>query len=304
MKAIRTILLLILLFLILMACGLLFLSLRTFATNPGEPTGVTGYHDSGIPPKGGQCSNIGRVFDSTPFHGWPVAFRTCDWAIISAYFCTPNYFAGYTHWGIDLASYWSPEGSEAINGKEVLATADFGRVKQAIATDPPQHNHGMGNFVEIEAWVKNTETGAWDCGYDPAADLDAGRFQACWSTIIPAPRGCSGDAEEDLKNGVLAACWQRRMSCTEPPNPRVDEENGRLEDCWKASGWKAVYMHLMDVSVEKGDWVFHGDVLGHVDSTGNSTGPHLHYQINAPSELGVGAIDPAPLHPSRSVRGY
>ena len=43
--------------------------------------------------------------------------------------------------------------------------------------------------------------------------------------------------------------------------------------------------------MQVGDRVERGDVIGHVDSTGLSTGDHLHYQINGP---GVGAIDPAP----------
>ena len=56
-------------------------------------------------------------------------------------------------------------------------------------------------------------------------------------------------------------------------------------------------MHQLDVVVSKGDIVFYGDVLGHIDTTGNSDGDHLHYQINAPRDDGEepdGAIDPAP----------
>ncbi len=293
MKGTVRIILLILLLLVLFACALLFLSLRTriVETVPGT---VAGYHNSGVPPRGGSCAQIGVAFDSVPFHGWPVDFRQCDWGIISAYFCTPNYFPGYTHWGIDLASYWSPDGSETINGKPLLVTTDFGRVKQAIYTVPAQFNHGMGNFVQIEAWLKNDQSGAWYCTDDPNADYDAGIFEACWASQSPLPTVCTGKPEEDWKNGTLATCYRRRVACSDPPDPRVDEANGRLDDCWKPSGWKATYMHMLDVTVEPDQWVFYGDVIGHVDNTGNSTGPHLHYQINAPTELGVGAIDPAP----------
>jgi len=62
------------------------------------------------------------------------------------------------------------------------------------------------------------------------------------------------------------------------------------EECAE-TGWRATYMHLMSVAVSPGDIVDRGDVIGQVDSTGNSTGHHLHYQITMP---GVGAIDPAP----------
>jgi murein DD-endopeptidase MepM/ murein hydrolase activator NlpD len=61
-------------------------------------------------------------------------------------------------------------------------------------------------------------------------------------------------------------------------------------ECWVSSGWKATYMHLQETRVRVGQIVFRGQELGTTDNSGNSTGPHLHYQINSPS----GAVDPAP----------
>ena len=60
---------------------------------------------------------------------------------------------------------------------------------------------------------------------------------------------------------------------------------------WVPSGWIATYMHLHDITVSKGQILKRWAVIGHVDSTGNSTGDHLHYQINDPSHH---AVDPAP----------
>lgn len=215
---------------------------------------IYGFGNQGVVPRGGDCANVGKEIEGNPIHGWPVHFRECDWAIISAYFCTPNYFVGYTHWGIDLASYWG-DSSESIAGAEIVATADVAVVRQAVYTKPPQFNHGMGNFVQLEA-------------YRPVqyALTPTPTFWPYLPTATATP-GCSGEAQQD---------W----------------EAGLFEVCWEPTGWRVTYMHLQDVLVEAGALVLWGEVLGHVDNTGNSTGNHLHYQINGPE--GVGAVDPAP----------
>jgi len=40
-----------------------------------------------------------------------------------------------------------------------------------------------------------------------------------------------------------------------------------------------IYAHLSHISVQAGDRVQAGDQLGNVGSTGNSTGPHLHFAL-------------------------
>jgi len=44
-------------------------------------------------------------------------------------------------------------------------------------------------------------------------------------------------------------------------------------------GYETRYAHLSQVSVETGQVIEKGQVIGFVGSTGRSTGPHLHYEV-------------------------
>jgi murein DD-endopeptidase MepM/ murein hydrolase activator NlpD len=51
---------------------------------------------------------------------------------------------------------------------------------------------------------------------------------------------------------------------------------------------KTVYAHLATVFARPGQVVRQGDLLGTVGMTGNTTGPHLHYEVRFRGE----AVDP------------
>lgn len=44
-------------------------------------------------------------------------------------------------------------------------------------------------------------------------------------------------------------------------------------------GLSTVYAHLSSISVKKGSTVYQGDKIGEVGSSGNSSGPHLHFSV-------------------------
>jgi murein DD-endopeptidase MepM/ murein hydrolase activator NlpD len=60
------------------------------------------------------------------------------------------------------------------------------------------------------------------------------------------------------------------------------------------SGMTTLYGHMSRVAVGVGQQVTQGQVIGYIGSTGNSTGPHLHFEVR----IGESPRDPAPYLPS------
>ena len=60
-----------------------------------------------------------------------------------------------------------------------------------------------------------------------------------------------------------------------------------------ADGYFTQYAHLASVAVDQGERVDTGQWIGQSGTTGNSTGPHLHFEVRVTPEMGS-AVDPVP----------
>ncbi|MEU4653561.1 M23 family metallopeptidase [Streptomyces sp. NPDC023723] len=67
-----------------------------------------------------------------------------------------------------------------------------------------------------------------------------------------------------------------------------------------AGGYYTQYAHLAGVAVDQGDRVEAGEWIGQSGSTGNSTGPHLHFEVRVTPEMGS-ALNPVPWLAQRGV---
>ena len=57
------------------------------------------------------------------------------------------------------------------------------------------------------------------------------------------------------------------------------EANGYYVTINHGDGYSSVYAHMVSNEVSAGDYVTQGQVIGHVGTSGWSTGPHLHFEI-------------------------
>ena len=58
---------------------------------------------------------------------------------------------------------------------------------------------------------------------------------------------------------------------------------------------ETLYGHLSELFVRPGDTIQQGEVIGRVGSTGNSTGPHLHFEVRQPTANGWVAVNSGDL---------
>lgn len=152
---------------------------------------------------------------------------------------------------------------------------------------------------DFEEWVRkakieNIGTGATSgCESSwiwPIEKKDYGGVSACWNTkrILNGNPYTHAGLDIGAARGidVLAA----NTGSVSEVNLDKSNGNGIYVVIKHASGFWSVYKHLQKASVKEGDSVGQGDVIGTVNSTGTSTGDHLHFNIQ---EVGgvVGSVE-------------
>lgn len=110
---------------------------------------------------------------------------------------------------------------------------------------------GTGAFI----WPANNH---WLSGYDYSPSTNHFGIDIA---------GGLGDAIYAADNGVIVyAGWN-------------DWGYGNVVVIDHDGGWQTLYAHLSVLNVGCGQSVYQGDVIGYFGSTGNSSGPHLHFEM-------------------------
>lgn len=133
-----------------------------------------------------------------------------------------------------------------------------------VTTDPASPNHHQELVVLPNGEkVRNKMHHAWDFSMDVGTPLLAsapGKVRRIQNNPN-APIACKPETQpgcEDLANYVII-----QWSLPAPDGKKIESQ----------------YLHLSRVTVQEGQPVTHGTLIGYSGNTGWSTGPHLHYQV-------------------------
>ncbi|MER6136632.1 M23 family metallopeptidase [Streptomyces sp. NPDC001815] len=133
-----------------------------------------------------------------------------------------------------------------------------------------------------QPWVAPVETYGLSAGFGSGGDR--------W-----ASRHTGQDFAVDIGTPVRSVGEGRvvKVSCGGPFGIEVVLEH--------AGGYYTQYAHLAAATVDQGERVAAGQWIGQAGTTGNSTGPHLHFEVRLTPQLGSG-IDPREWLARRGVQ--
>jgi murein DD-endopeptidase MepM/ murein hydrolase activator NlpD len=146
---------------------------------------------------------------------------------------------------------------------------------RVVRTDPTAGKGiGSGACVEAATGLTGTETYIW-----PTTEHGVSGYNYSPETNHPAV-DIGGDLNTPafaVDNGVVVyAGWS-------------DLGYGNMVMIDHGNGWQSLYAHLSSVGVVCGQSVYQGAQIGMVGSTGNSSGPHLHFELRSDK---LGKVNP------------
>ncbi len=163
-----------------------------------------------------------------------------------------------------------------------------------------QHLHALDEqsaeaAAAVDQWFadyyaqQSQNSGAVSGGAGSGAIINGGTSTSGWMFPAPGTYGLTSDFSDGRNHGA----WDIATGgCS--GNPIVAAKAGRVvnvnTDSWgggygtyafvdHGGGYITVYAHMSARIVNVGDYVEQGQVLGYIGTTGQSTGPHLHFEI-------------------------
>jgi murein DD-endopeptidase MepM/ murein hydrolase activator NlpD len=192
-------------------------------------------------------------------------------------------------WFVRLALLLAPVGLSAASPSQPAAVAP----SQPAAAAPSQPR-----VMPVNAWITALPAPPTPDDYAPPPGP-----RVAWPLrgILTQPFGCTGFELERPAAGCpgfhlgldIAQAQGTPIRAAAPgmAYPLADPERyGNLVVIQHYGGYATIYGHMVRQAVTWGQPVQAGDVIGFVGSTGNSSGPHLHFEVR----YAATAYDPVP----------
>ncbi len=253
------------------------------------------YPASGSFPNDGDASDHDSLglFQMRPVAGWGTVADLMD----------PAYQAA--------AFFGGPEGPNGGSPRGLLDIPDWASLSKGAAAQAVEVSAYPDRYARFEPVAEQILDTLAPPTSAPASVSPEAALVSTSRTVFPLPAGTWTRTSEygmrlnpvlhvwRLHAGVdLAADAGTPVLATAPGRVVAAEHSGGLgihvavEHAVGGERVVSVYGHLRETAVAVGDVVAAGQVLGEVGSTGNSTGPHLHFEIRL-GGLDADAIDPS-----------
>ena len=157
-----------------------------------------------------------------------------------------------------------------------------------------------------ESQLRAARNAARKVAAEKAARAKAEQEGKRWVEALPSGRLTSdfgprwGKNHDGLDIGAASGTPLYAMSRGTVVGSFFDSSFGNKIEIKYWDGSVSWYAHMSARLVRAGDTVMHGDIVGRVGSTGNSTGPHLHIEIHPTAGVNK-PMNPAPWLRSRGV---
>ncbi|QTE28617.1 M23 family metallopeptidase [Pengzhenrongella sicca] len=279
--------------LVALMAGLTESGLRMFANTTAYPQSAAYPHDG----DGHDHDSLG-IFQMRPAAGWGTVAELMD----------PTYQAQAFFGGPDGPNHGSPRGL-----LDIPHWRDLPAATAAQAVEVSAYPSRYARYEPVAAAILTALT----TPTDPAADGVAGLPHTS-QAVFPLPEGTwSATSRFGMRVNPVTHVWALHAGvdlAAAAGTPVLATADGRVVAAGPGGGLgnritllhptgtvassgtvASVYGHLLDggIHVDVGDVVRAGQHIGDVGSTGNSTNPHLHFELR-PGDPGRLAIDPQP----------
>ena len=141
---------------------------------------------------------------------------------------------------------------------------------------------------EDDYYSDDYEDDSYDYSYDSYSSSSSGAWMIwpSYTDYLSSPYGYRVNPVSGiykLHAGVdIAASYGTNIYAAASGTVILAGDNGGYGNCVMinhGNGYTTLYGHMSSIAVYDGQSVSQGDTIGYVGSTGNSTGPHLHFEV-------------------------